>query len=1153
MDIRRSGEWGELIDWPLVAIHSIVMQNGKVMTFGTDVSGHQGAMMVHDVWDPVTGQHQLLEHHMHTPTDIFCAAAVLLPGTNKVLIAGGDSRGEGRPINMGVNDVNVYDIDTGEMHPATDGEMQAARWYPTTIALPTGQVLAIGGSDANGVGVATPELYTPGQGWRSLPGATDQDVADFFDYPKTWVAQDGTVYYFANGRGADGVQDLVALDPSGEGSIKKIASMPFTAAWESPAIMFDTGKVLISDIGTDLWVMDINGKTPTFEKVGTMPQERNYSDMTVLADGTVLINGGSGKDNLEAYAQTTAILFDPKTGEIREVGDEAHSRLYHSTTVLLPDGTVLSSGGGSADNAEKTYLDAQIYKPGYLFDETGAEAVRPVIEEAPKSVDPGEAFVITVDDADAIASLRMVRTGGTTHALNIDARAIVPDFVKLDDHRIEVRLPENEAVTPAGFWMLFAWNADGVPSLAPIVSIEPRDGFYDGIGDVEARYFAVDPTTTKLDEVDFDTAPLHAEAVVTIDENTSQAFYEGRPKDHFAVRYQGSFDVTETGSYSFHLTANEAARLTIDGRRVADLADLKQTTTTTVTLTLEAGIHAIEVDHLAETGPSVIDLDWSGPTFSRKQLTFDGLESVAPTEGGDGVNVIAAPGGYVSGTDGADRFEGTAADDTFYGGRGDDVYRGGVGYNQVDYDGKAADYTFAHRSDGTVTVSHPVYGTDTLSDIDGFWFRGEGKWYSIADLVTDGGGEGGEPTEPSEPGEPDGGINIIEAPGGYVEGTDKADRFEGTAQNDSFYGGLGDDVYLGGAGYNQVDYDGKASDYVFARKADGTVTVSHPTYGTDTLADIGGFWFRGEGKWYPIDALVSEAPSDGGGGEPSEPVGDMNVIAAPGGYIEGTDKADRFEGTSANDSFYGGLGEDVYLGGAGYNQVDYDGKASDYVFARNADGTVTVTHPTFGSDTLSDISGFWFRGEEKWYPIDDLVTETPGNDGDADGPAEPAGDMNVIAAPGGYVEGTDGADRFEGTSANDSFYGGLGDDVYLGGAGYNQVDYDGKAVDYVFTRNADGTMTVSHPTYGADRLSDIDGFWFRGEGKWYAFEEIGATAARATPASTNLSETSEGETGEEDAALRLKVDQFFADDLSADYDAPLASGDAHSAHDHPMA
>ncbi|MCK5931606.1 MAG: DUF1929 domain-containing protein [Fulvimarina manganoxydans] len=1146
MDIRRSGEWGELIDWPVVAIHSIVMQNGKVMTFGTDVSGNQGAMMVHDVWDPVTGQHQLLEHHMHTPTDIFCAAAVLLPGTNKVLIAGGDSRGEGRPINMGVNDVNVYDIDTGEIHPATDGEMNAARWYPTTIALPTGQVLILGGSDANGVGVATPEIYTPGQGWRSLPGATDQDVADFFDYPKTWVAQDGKVYYFANGRGSDGVQDLVALDPSGEGSIEKIASMPFTAAWESPAIMFDTGKVLISDIGTDLWVMDINGPTPTFEKVGTMPQERNYSDMTVLADGTVLINGGSGKDNLEAYAQTTAIIFDPKTGEMREVGDEAHSRLYHSTTVLLPDGTVLSSGGGSADNAEKTFLDSQIYKPGYLFDETGADAVRPVIEDAPKSVDPGDAFVITVDDADAIASLRMVRTGGTTHVLNVDARAIVPDFVKLDDHRIEVRLPENEAVSPAGFWMLFAWNANGVPSVAPIVSIEPRDGFYDGIGDVEARYFAVDQKVTSLDQVDFDAAPLHTQAVVTIDEDTSHAFYEGGPKDHFAVRYQGSFDVTETGSYSFYLTANDAARLTIDGQRVADLADLKQAATSTVTLTLEAGIHTIGVDHLAKTGPSVIDLDWSGPTFSRKQLTFDGLDSMSPGDGGSEVNVIAAPGGYVAGTDGADRFEGTAADDTFYGGLGDDVYRGGVGYNQVDYDGKAADYTFTHEADGTVTVSHPIYGTDTLSDIDGFWFRGEGKWYPIADLVTDGGGEGGEPGEPAEPGND---VNVIAAPGGYIEGTDRADRFEGTAQNDSFYGGLGNDIYRGGAGYNQVDYDGKASDYSFVRKADGTVTVTHPTYGTDTLTDIGGFWFRDEERWYPLDELVSEAPSDGGGsgGEPGDTV---NVIVAPGGYIAGTDGADRFEGTTANDTFYGGTGNDIYLGAAGYNQVDYDGKASDYVFARKADGTVTVTHPTYGSDTLSDIGGFWFRGEEKWYPLDDLVSEAPSNGGGSGG--EPSTDINVIAAPGGYVEGTDGADRFEGTIANDTFYGGAGNDIYLGGAGYNQVDYDGKAVDYVFTRNADGTMTVSHPTYGADTLSDIDGFWFRGEEKWYAFEEIGA-AIQAAPAPDRLSDESADDTGDDDAALRTQVDLFFEDDLSADYDAPAASDDVHSAHDHAMA
>ena len=40
-------------------------------------------------------------------------------------------------------------------------------------------------------------------------------------------------------------------------------------------------------------------------------------------------------------------------------------------------------------------------------------------------------------------------------------------------------------------------------------------------------------------------------------------------------------------------------------------------------------------------------------------------------------------------------------------------------------------------------------------------------------------------------------------------------------------------------------------------------------------------------------------------------------------------------------------------------------------------------------------------------------------------------------------------------------YGGKGNDYLDGQTGdYNQVDYDGAAGDYTFTRNADGTVTV---------------------------------------------------------------------------------------------
>ena len=55
--------------------------------------------------------------------------------------------------------------------------------------------------------------------------------------------------------------------------------------------------------------MDINGATPTFNKVGTLSQDRNYSNMTVLADGKVMINGGSSSGNSTGYSDADVELL----------------------------------------------------------------------------------------------------------------------------------------------------------------------------------------------------------------------------------------------------------------------------------------------------------------------------------------------------------------------------------------------------------------------------------------------------------------------------------------------------------------------------------------------------------------------------------------------------------------------------------------------------------------------------------------------------------------------------------------------------------------------------------------------------------------------------------------------------------------------------
>jgi hypothetical protein len=201
-------------------------------------------------------------------------------------------------------------------------------------------------------------------------------------------------------------------------------------------------------------------------------------------------------------------------------------------------------------------------------------------------------------------------------------------------------------------------------------------------------------------------------------------------------------------------------------------------------------------------------------------------------------------------------------------------------------------------------------------------------------------------------------------------------------------------------------------------------------------------------------------------------------------------------GTSANDTFElytTGIGV-IDGGGGDYNQVDLNGKASDYTFKRNADGSVTISSAAIGSVILKDIDGFWFHGEAKWYGMDQRVPPLPSL-------------RQTMAAFGGitgtsgndYPADTDGSDVIKGGDGNDTIYlGGKGNDTVDGeGGDYNQIDLDGKASDYTFTRNADGSIAVSRgPRHGyAGRTSMA---WFHGEGKWYSADQL-ATSGGSQP------------------------------------------------------
>lgn len=460
------GEWSEVFDWPLIGIQATLTPDGKILTFGTDQNGVQGATLIYDVWDPVTNIHYTLPNQ--TKTDTFCSAAIVVPSTGEILITGGDARPLGHT-NNGVHDVNTFDYRDMSLRASPDGPMRYDRWYPTVVELANGKVLILGGQNMTGAGVGTPELYTPGEGWKPLTGAYSQAIADDPNYPRAWLASSGNVVMIDSRSSSSDPADVVILDPSGKGTLTKVADLPFTTTWKVPAIKFAEDKVLMLDDTGGAWVMDMSGGKPTFQKTASLGEVRNWSNMVVLADGSVMVSGGSDSDNKLVGVDYAVQIWDPQTGAWTTGDDAALARMYHSTTILLPDATVLSLGGGAP--GPLTNMNGEIYKPGYLFNADGSLATRPVIADAPDSIEQRQNFTIEVDDAASITRLTFVKAGSTTHSMDMSTGMFDLSFTRGEGNTLNVTVPANSNALAPGSWMLFAFNDQGTPSVAAMVSV----------------------------------------------------------------------------------------------------------------------------------------------------------------------------------------------------------------------------------------------------------------------------------------------------------------------------------------------------------------------------------------------------------------------------------------------------------------------------------------------------------------------------------------------------------------------------------------------------------------------------------------------------------------------------------------------------------
>jgi len=145
-------------------------------------------------------------------------------------------------------------------------------------------------------------------------------------------------------------------------------------------------------------------------------------------------------------------------------------RVYHSTTALLPDGRVLSTGSGDGSGVAITQqYSYEIFSPPYLF--SGA---RPTYSLPSTQMHYGQPFTITTADASSTTKVTIIRLASTTHAFDAGQRLNTLAFqASADGQSLTVTPPAAGKIATPGPYMLFILNGNGVPSVGQTVLLSP--------------------------------------------------------------------------------------------------------------------------------------------------------------------------------------------------------------------------------------------------------------------------------------------------------------------------------------------------------------------------------------------------------------------------------------------------------------------------------------------------------------------------------------------------------------------------------------------------------------------------------------------------------------------------------------------------------
>jgi hypothetical protein len=549
-DEHIKGYWSAPFDWPVTSIHSVLLPNEKVLTFGSyaivekeknkslkenkKIKLSDGFELMRDngdyqwhhhnvqggtdfvIWDSKKGFDDRSFGIFYKPLilDAFCSIVRII-NEEEIFILGGNLEPKVDAINTQA-ETTIYNPKNNTFSKGP--ELNYNRWYGSVTILPNKEILMVGGKDVRSNKISTiPEILINKNGkltWNELNNAESkyffgEDNSDEWSYPKTFLISNGDTVGISYDKiwkmntseldienleniKVKLVGNLQMVDTGVEGRIKdnlnpmlknkvalQVGTISSSLGSTASSVMIEKDKILIAGgrqkhhnflASNHISLIDFsdNFENPSIRKLKNAKYPRHNANLTILPDGRLLFLGGNAHEDDRQFSILAPEIYDYENNEWTEMSEGYFRRNYHSTSLLLPDGSILVSGGD--------VWNSEIFYPPYLFTKRENKVVfndeRLIIKNINSIIEKRSNILLEVDSPKKVFKINMISSGSTTHAQASEAKFIELDFELTSDQKIIFSIPENKNYIQDGAYMIFALDEKNIPSNGKVVVVK---------------------------------------------------------------------------------------------------------------------------------------------------------------------------------------------------------------------------------------------------------------------------------------------------------------------------------------------------------------------------------------------------------------------------------------------------------------------------------------------------------------------------------------------------------------------------------------------------------------------------------------------------------------------------------------------------------